>query len=210
MQVPTRSLMGHLEVAGVVERKEPERDDSGSSWHTIMESCDVSIGELFMGLGAKGEDSSLVLMGSQRLGGVECGVLILMFVDDLGGVIVDSSTVLVIDTRFLQFVLWVFSNGGLWCKTTNSIDVNLWMMINWCGVPAAFWIGSGIGAIAYRRFILIPNCDDDQFLFSTRGLPSPVSWLGCHTKRVIAAMELWIANADLQQVPAIKSDFGGL
>ncbi|GJT55446.1 retrotransposon protein, putative, ty1-copia subclass [Tanacetum coccineum] len=31
------------------------------------------------------------------------------------------------------------------------------MMINWCGVPAAFWIGSGIGVIAYRRFILIPN-----------------------------------------------------
>ncbi|GJT33081.1 ALP1-like protein isoform X1 [Tanacetum coccineum] len=30
--------------------------------------------------------------------------------------------------------------------------------------------------------------DDDQFLFSTRGLPSPVSWLGSHTKRVIAAM----------------------
>ncbi|GJS87684.1 hypothetical protein Tco_0770320 [Tanacetum coccineum] len=30
--------------------------------------------------------------------------------------------------------------------------------------------------------------DDDQFLFSTRGLPTPVSWLGNHTKRVIAAM----------------------
>ncbi|GKE95016.1 hypothetical protein Tco_1579871, partial [Tanacetum coccineum] len=26
-----------------------------------------------------------------------------------------------------------------------------------CGVPAAFWIGSGIGAIPYRRFIFILN-----------------------------------------------------
>ena len=27
-----------------------------------------------------------------------------------------------------------------------------------------------------------------NFMFSTRGLPSPVSWLGSHTKCVIAAM----------------------
>ncbi|GJV57317.1 hypothetical protein Tco_1458322 [Tanacetum coccineum] len=79
-------------------------------------------------------------------------------------------------------------------KPQTLLMLILWMMINWCGVPAAFWIGSGIGAIAYRRFIFIPNCDDDQFLFSTRGLPSPVSWLGSHTKRVIAAMSASSSN----------------
>ncbi|GJT38885.1 inositol hexakisphosphate and diphosphoinositol-pentakisphosphate kinase VIP2-like protein isoform X2 [Tanacetum coccineum] len=28
------------------------------------------------------------------------------------------------ETSHTQIALWVFSNGGLWCKTTNSIDVN--------------------------------------------------------------------------------------
>ncbi|GKA83293.1 hypothetical protein Tco_0804888 [Tanacetum coccineum] len=104
-------------------------------------------------------------------------------------------------------------SGEIRCRFATSGN---FFCLNWsCGKKLCVLLGCDdpLTMLCCRR--KWKDGDDDQFLFSMRGLPSPVSWLGSRTKRVIAAMsdsyrELWIANADLQQVPAIKSDFGGL
>ncbi|GJV72969.1 RNA-directed DNA polymerase, eukaryota, reverse transcriptase zinc-binding domain protein [Tanacetum coccineum] len=57
--------------------------------------------------------------------------------------------------------------------------LTLWMMINWCGVPAAFWIGSGIDPMAvYRGGKTTPTTGDGYNEFSFKGfcLWSEIQW----------------------------------